>query len=146
MIQVCSRWTFAFKYSVRCRARVGPKFWLSLELCGLTRPGPSTMNSQSMDRQMSNMTRRASRPRKMLSKSQTIFQNIHFWEFENWQTWTFRQRVSHTLKCWNYTSLTFETSKLWNFDILKLWNFETLKIWNLKFRQVETLKLLNSRR
>ena len=32
-----------------------PKFWLSLEFCAFARPGPSIMNSGSVDRQVSSM-------------------------------------------------------------------------------------------
>ena len=34
---------------------VTPKFWLSFEFCALARPGPSIMNSESVDRQVSSM-------------------------------------------------------------------------------------------
>ena len=34
---------------------MAPKFRLSLEFCALARPGPSIMNSESVDRQVSSM-------------------------------------------------------------------------------------------
>ena len=63
----------------------------------------------------------------------SISVNKHKRTFESSKIWNFEIWNFEALQLGNFETLklrNFETSKLCNFETLKLWNFETLKHWN----------------